>query len=948
VSAPRVAYSIWFCCILLCCTLKLCNAQTQPAISIIDKSRGLQSNTIYNIHTAKNGLLYLAHTKGISSFDGSVVKHYYNKDYPYTELTNIMEASDGTIFAKAFNGAVYQIVGDSTRHMKQHQPATTFSSSTIFNSEIFSLVNDDVQAVDIKSNQVKTYNISALPMGTSFAPLVFCAMYFGGNQPYLICVDKRRKIYKVAIPADKAGKFHFNNGQVFSVVDRSLEKVYYLNTDIKLPIKSQQGGVAVNYVSVVDSTIWICTTNGIYYYKEAAGPSAMQHILPGYNATDIDKTFEHNYIVSTLDKGLLLIPSFKVSYLENAPQNITTIASSVNGILVGTAKGAITNYTSTAHQQVKQDANLQPIKYLLQDANSSNLVYSNAKGFFYDNGYQPKLIKDHTYVGSDLLIGTNGGMDLLFADKPKSWLKNFVDASSSNKCSNLATLTIGIGEVVSTIKYDAKHDKIYYNTYAGIFEIANGDAQPKKLPEPGCVLKDMACCDGSLYLASKDQGLLVWDGTRYKPITKNNPSSDVLLKLEVYKDELWILGEHAIYCKKGDSVLVYDIRHGVNVEDALNFCVKENEVYVNNGANVLMFPKSIAYAAIAKPKFTITEIRNEASNTLINQRAELSYSDNNVLINYSLIAYANSKGTHVAYTINNGKLYHLENSTRTLELKNLTPDEYFIKFFLVENGAVATNALGTVAFSIKPPFYKTVLFTVAMVALAILLTWLIARYIVNNIRKEAQQKQAQMLLEKELDKSMLASIKAQMNPHFLFNALNTIQSYIYSLTRSILEMSNKETITLAEEIESLKLYLELEKMRFEDSLTYEFIVDDKLRKDLITLPSMLLQPYVENALKHGLLHKKTNRQLTIRFSHVNNMLEVEIDDNGVGRKRSAELNAIKNRSHKSFALDANQKRLEILRQHYKDINLEIIDKHSDLGEAIGTKVIVRLGLQVVA
>jgi hypothetical protein len=907
--------------------------------------------------------LYLAHTKGISSFDGSVVKHYYNKEYPYTELTNIMESSDGTIFAKAFNGAVYQIVGDSTRHMKQHKPASTFSSSAIYDGELFSLIDDYVQVVDIKSNQVKTYNISDLPIGTSYSSLVFCAMYFGGNQPCLICVDKQRKIYKVAMPADKAGKFHFSNGQAFSVVDRALEKFHYLNRGIKLPIKSQQGGVAVNYVSVVDSTIWICTTNGIYYYKEAAGPSAMQHILPGYNTTDIDKTFEENYVVSTLDKGLLLIPSFKVTYLENVPQNITSIAASANGILVGTANGAIVNYAGTTLQHVKQDANLQPIKYLLQDANSRNIVYSNDKGFFYGNMYQPKIIKDHTYVDGDLLIGTSGGMELLFTGKPKSWLKNFVDVSNSNNSSNLFTLTIGKGEVVSTIKCDAKHDKIYYNTYAGIFEMANGDAQPKKLPEPGCVLKDMACCDGYLYLASKDQGILVWNGTSYKPIAKNNPSSDVLLKFEVYKDELWVLGEHAIYCKKGDSILVYDIRHGVNVEDALNFCVKENEVFVNNGANVLVFPKSIAYAAIAKPKFSITDIRNEASNTIIKQRAQLSHTDNNVLINYSLIAFANSKGTHVAYTINDGKLYQLENNVRSLELKNLSPDDYTIKFFLVENGAVAANALGLVEFSIKPPFYKTIVFTLAMVALAVLLTWLVARYIVNNIRKEAQQKQAQMLLEKELDKSMLASIKAQMNPHFLFNALNTIQSYIYSndkvnaskyiskfssLTRSILEMSNKETITLAEEIESLKLYLELEKMRFEDSLTYEFIVDDILRKDLITLPSMLLQPYVENALKHGLLHKKTNRQLTIRFSQVNNMLEVEIDDNGVGRKRSAELNAIKNRSHRSFALDANQKRLEILRQHYKDINLEIIDKHSDLGEATGTKVIVRLGLQVLA
>jgi LytS/YehU family sensor histidine kinase len=158
---------------------------------------------------------------------------------------------------------------------------------------------------------------------------------------------------------------------------------------------------------------------------------------------------------------------------------------------------------------------------------------------------------------------------------------------------------------------------------------------------------------------------------------------------------------------------------------------------------------------------------------------------------------------------------------------------------------------------------------------------------------------------------MLASIKSQMNPHFLFNALNTIQAYIYTndkenasvylgkfseLTRRILEMSNKDCVPLSEEIKSLSLYLELEKIRFEDLLHYTFEVDPALQPDFVYIPSMLIQPYVENAIKHGLLHKKDDRQLWIKFIKERDCLMVIIDDNGIGRKRSAQLKRLKEKT----------------------------------------------------
>jgi LytS/YehU family sensor histidine kinase len=210
-------------------------------------------------------------------------------------------------------------------------------------------------------------------------------------------------------------------------------------------------------------------------------------------------------------------------------------------------------------------------------------------------------------------------------------------------------------------------------------------------------------------------------------------------------------------------------------------------------------------------------------------------------------------------------------------------------------------------------------------------------------------------LEKSLSKSILTSIKAQMNPHFFYNALNTIQAYIFTndnrnassylakfskLTRMILEMSGKEKISLSEEIIALKLYLELEQVRFNDDFEFLIEVDQGIDPEMIKLPSMLIQPYVENSIKHGLLHKKGIKKVVISFLYQDGILKITIDDNGIGRKRSAELNKIRDEVYESFSTDANQKRLEILnRDSNSKISVSYFDKADDYQNSLGTTVV---------
>ncbi|MFP2995144.1 histidine kinase [Spongiivirga sp. MCCC 1A20706] len=222
---------------------------------------------------------------------------------------------------------------------------------------------------------------------------------------------------------------------------------------------------------------------------------------------------------------------------------------------------------------------------------------------------------------------------------------------------------------------------------------------------------------------------------------------------------------------------------------------------------------------------------------------------------------------------------------------------------------------------------------------------------------ELAETQKRLHIEKKYKESELKALKSQMNPHFIFNALNSIQEYIITnkkneasdylgrfsdLIRRYLNQSNAKGISLAEEIESLKLYLEIETLRFEDDFKYQVIYEDELDDSDIVIPSMMVQPYVENAIRHGLLHKKGTKRLSVYFVIKEDTVVCKIKDNGVGRKRGIQLRQKRNAAHKSFAEKATKDRLELFNSEAKrKVGVKIEDLFMN-GEASGTKVILNI------
>jgi LytS/YehU family sensor histidine kinase len=205
----------------------------------------------------------------------------------------------------------------------------------------------------------------------------------------------------------------------------------------------------------------------------------------------------------------------------------------------------------------------------------------------------------------------------------------------------------------------------------------------------------------------------------------------------------------------------------------------------------------------------------------------------------------------------------------------------------------------------------------------------------------------------------MQALRAQMNPHFIFNCLNSINRYIVKsdqttaslyltkfakLIRLILDNSNSKNVILSQELEALKLYIEMEALRFDKKFSYEIKVEGNLGADTVEVPPLIIQPYVENAIWHGLLHKEENGHLSVRVSqNGGSMLYCVIEDNGVGRERAKELKSKSATSRKSLGMQLTQNRLSLLNKHAElNASVEIVDLKDENGTAAGTRVILKI------
>lgn len=244
-------------------------------------------------------------------------------------------------------------------------------------------------------------------------------------------------------------------------------------------------------------------------------------------------------------------------------------------------------------------------------------------------------------------------------------------------------------------------------------------------------------------------------------------------------------------------------------------------------------------------------------------------------------------------------------------------------------------------------------------AIFTLFTWNLVYFLNHYIENVKEKEREKILYNKQLLELEARALRAQMNPHFIFNCMNSIKSLIQKneqtrainylttfskLIRTIFNNSDKREITLFDELETCRLYAQLESMRFGNKFSYHFNVDKNLDVKSVQVPALIIQPFIENAIWHGIMPREEAGSVSVTVDKTDNIINCIIDDNGIGRDLSNQ-NKFKAESstHESKGVKLTQSRLDLDNLlNERKASVEIIDKRNTYGEATGTKVIIQL------
>jgi hypothetical protein len=351
------------------------------------------------------------------------------------------------------------------------------------------------------------------------------------------------------------------------------------------------------------------------------------------------------------------------------------------------------------------------------------------------------------------------------------------------------------------------------------------------------------------------------------------------------------------------------------------------------------------------PAVYITGIKINNADTVIDAEYKLPYYMNSIKINYAGFAPNNSQALQYKYRMYGIDEEWVYTGNTQAQYTSIPAGAYQFKVAAMNKNGFWSESVASVVFKINPPFWQETWFFSATVFSSVLAVSLLFLYRIKTVKRKEREK-AEFV--KQLADMELQALRAQMNPHFIFNTLSSIQHFISSentdealrylskfakLMRAIMDNSKRPLIPVKEEIETIRLYLDLEALRFKNKFTFSIIHDENIDIAAEEIPSMLIQPYVENAIIHGLMHKAGMGEIIIKFEKIQNGIKCIIEDNGIGRKKSNEINKERNKSHRSSAMMITEDRLKIINsRHNSNLNVIVTDLEDINNMPAGTRI----------
>jgi ligand-binding sensor domain-containing protein len=642
--------------------------------------------------------------------------------------------------------------------------------------------------------------------------------------------------------------------------------------------------------------------------------------------------------IMVADKSFSKIRNFEhtassSSILQN---NVYGFATVENKVWIATWGGLCSYNKNTSVFTSYYNSNAADARYLYtihKLHNENALLLSGLKGLFYFN------LTTNTW--ENLLDKTN------FTKQRVLVARTIIEADSN-------TLFIGTEE----------NGLIQYNYATGLF------TQDKQLYKTMKTIRTIVR-DGVCLWIGGDNGLVKYNYVEQKVelhLTKKNglPDNVVYALLKDEENKLWYstnngLGYYNIIIKNNKN---YDLSYGLQALEFNTNCAFKDEdsnFYFGgiNGLNVFN-PYKVNVDSFA-PKVLITAINvmNKPFTTnesvWFTKQLDLNYSQNFINIEFSMPNFSHSDKNIYRYKLDgvDADWVNIGNKNYAYYTK-LEPGKYTFNVQAANSDGIWSKKVTQLQLYIKAPFYKTWWFYALSFLCITAVLYALYKMRVNNIRKQTLM---QKTYEQKLAESEMKVLRSQMNPHFMFNTLNSINSYIIQnkttlaseylttfskLMRSILDLSKQETVPLAKEVNALNMYLELESLRLENKFDYSISIDKSMDDDNVRIPSLIIQPFVENAIWHGLNNKKIKGNIFIEIKESSkNILQITIEDDGIGRKAASEIK-LEQIKHKSYGINITINRLKLLSNNN---SVTFYDLYDESNIAAGTKVTIQLNTQ---
>lgn len=692
--------------------------------------------------------------------------------------------------------------------------------------------------------------------------------------------------------------------------------------------------IAVNFNPKYPDLIWICTYDEVY--KLLITPNPFKKILQFENkqlsTRGIQSDSKNNLYMGTY-QGL-----YTQKEGQKKPQEVRLGKKMAHDIMILENDSIL--WTSGSYFEIKRiNLNTNKIKYFrlpeghevscMKEKSPDEFWLGTSKGLYV---FHKKTGDFHPYVEDNFFLGAVAVNDLQVSKNGLLWIATSAGLFCKEKGHDF-------------INYGSQNKSFNYQPILTLHEDGNG----------------------KLWMGTRGQGVVVLDPktSLFKNYTLSKGLSNLIVcGILESKEALWFSTYYGLsrLDKKKEAFTVYYKEDGLpdNEFNLRSVYKKNNHAFYFGGLNgIIEFdPEKISFKEkqphqifLFSTSFFSKEQNKDITRFLDTHQTTLTlpYNKNYLSAKFSI--------NELFYTEKNAYLYRIDGLTNgwintgtsgSIELYGMPAGDYLLEVKGRDAKGIETSNTIKIRLHVEQVFFKTTAF------ISLLLLTLLGLIIYFFIRRSQKQKRV-FEREKEIIELKASALKAQMNPHFVFNILNNMQSVLIlkgerevnkyfgafsKLLRLTLDMSKQELVSFKDEIDYITNYLLLNQLQLNDELSYSIVIDKSIKDTTaLFLPGMLLQPFVENAILHGLSSKK-DKQLYIGCTIQNHYLVITIEDNGIGR--AASLMASKNKKpHKSWATTIVNERIRILNDVHKDtVLLEINDLEKE-GRAAGTQVILK-------